>query len=81
MVPSGHWKWIDFINGEAEECKWYEYEGDMKWLSKEFPTVLFTLKGTGEESGDLWVRYFKGGKVQTCQAKITFDEFDEKKLK
>lgn len=68
-------------NGDSYDCyKWYDHETDMKEVSKEFPGVLFTLKGEGEAAGDLWLKYFKDGKIQRCHAKITFDEFDESKL-
>lgn len=72
---------MDFVNGYASACKWYECVEDMISFSKKFPKVLFTLSGKGEESGDLWIRYFKNGKVQTCRAKISYDEYDPSKLK
>jgi hypothetical protein len=68
------------IDEYADRYKWYEHEKDMIALSKEFPDVLFELYGEGEAPGDLWRKYFKGGKIQRCYAKITFDPFDEKKL-
>jgi hypothetical protein len=34
----------------------------------------------GEEGGDMWKRYYKNGKVQVANAKITYDEYDETKL-
>ena len=64
-----------------EPCKWYEFDKDMKEFSKKYPTILFTLKGEGEESGDLWIRYFKNGKVQVANARIVYPEFDEILLK
>lgn len=64
-----------------ETVKWYEHEEQMKEYSKKHPSILFILSGEGEESGDIWKQYFKGGKSQICKAKITFDEFDPNKLK
>ncbi len=64
-----------------QETKWYEHEEHMKAISKEYPDVIFQLNGEGEESGDVWIKYFVNGKMQKAAAKITFDEFDEKKLK
>lgn len=63
-----------------DSCKWYEHEDDMKRISKEFPEVLFTLHGNGEESGDIWVKYFKNGKMQTSKAEIKLAAFDPKQL-
>ena len=65
----------------AENCTWYDHDNDMKALSKEFPDVLFTLHGIGEEAGDIWVKYFRNGKVQSVKGRIVFDPFDPKKLK
>lgn len=77
--PDGY-SWRDFLGGCGDSCKWYNSEQDMRWLSEKFPTVLFTLKGEGEESGDLWIRYFKGGKMQDCRAEIVYPPYDEAKL-
>jgi hypothetical protein len=53
----------------------------MRAFSKIYPNTLFKLKGEGEEAGDVWIKYFKNGKMQSCPAKITFEEYDENKLK
>lgn len=71
---------IDFVNGNADCCKWYEHDEDMVKLSKMFPGVLFTLRGEGEESGDLWVSYYLNGKHQLCKAEAVYPEFDESKF-
>lgn len=64
----------------GERCKWYEHDEDMIKLSLQFPETVFCLYGEGEESGDLWYKYYKNGKKQICEAKITFDEYDESQL-
>lgn len=61
-------------------AKWYDWEKDMKRISEQFPDVLFTLDGRGEEWDDAWVAYFLNGKEQYCLARIEFDDFDESKL-
>lgn len=63
-----------------EPSKWYNHMEDMLDLSKEFPNVLFTLSGDGEDSGDFWKKYFKGGKVQIAFGEITYADFDESLL-
>lgn len=65
----------------GDSCKWYEHEEDMRRVSKVFPSVLFTLRGEGEESGDIWVKYFKDGKMQVAKAEIKLGPFDPSQLK
>ena len=62
-------------------CKWYYHEKHCLSVSKRYPNELITLKGVGEEYPDIWVKYFKNGKMQESRAKIVFDDFDEGKLK
>jgi len=59
---------------------WYEHEDDMRQLSSRFPDMLFTLSGEGEENEDIWVKYFKAGRMQASYATIVLDPFDETKL-
>lgn len=66
--------------GQHDEVKWYEHEKDMRAFSLKYPDILFTLRGEGEESGDIWRKYFKAGKVQVVRETLVFDEYDEKKL-
>ncbi len=63
-----------------EAVKWYEHEDDMKRLSFQFPDTLFRLSGEGEEPGDIWVKYFKDGKMQAMKAEIKFADFNEADL-
>ena len=60
---------------------WYDHEADCKAVSLMFPGVLVDISGNGEEFGDIWQKYFQDGKMQVCEAKITFDPFDPKLLK
>lgn len=74
----------DALNADGSSngsVKWYNHEADMKALSYKFPGVLFTLFGEGEESGDIWKKYFQDGKMQFCKAVIDFPKFDAKLLK
>lgn len=36
--------------------------------------------GYGEESGDVWRKFFYNGKVQRCETVIAFDPYDPTKL-
>jgi len=63
------------------EVKWYDWKDHMKTVSTAHPGTLFTLGGTGEENSDMWVAYFKSGKMKIERAVITFGQFDESKLK
>lgn len=69
-----------FINQWYCNAKWYDYREDMIALSEKYPDVLFKLSGSGEDSEDVWIDYFFGGKYQHCHATITFDEYDPAKL-
>lgn len=45
--------------------KWYDFEDDMRELSKQYPNLLFETDGAGEEPGDLWRCYVQNGKANT----------------
>lgn len=69
-------------NGETNErCKWYDHEEDMIALSLRNPGILFLLNGEGEDARDIWRKYFIDGKMQEIKADITFEPYDESKLK
>lgn len=69
------------ISDDGETYKWYGHMDDVKELSTHFPDVVFVLYGEGEESGDLWYKYFKNGKVQECPGSVTFPPYDESRLR
>jgi hypothetical protein len=63
------------------EAKWYRYEKDMRKMSNDYPDLLFKVIVEGEESYDMYVVYFCRGKMQQCNAIITYPPYDETKLK
>ena len=67
-----------FYSGET--IKWYEWDDDIRKLSREFPDILFEVSGDGEESDDFWMAYFLNGKMQFCPGTIVYDEFSESAL-
>ncbi|MGM0815336.1 MAG: hypothetical protein ACQEUO_07410 [Bacillota bacterium] len=69
------------FNGCGDDMKWYECDEDVLEVSRQFPEVLITVKGDGESSRDFWKTYFKNGKMQHCQGRVVYDEFDEKELR
>lgn len=71
---------IDSEGNSTEHVKWYDYDKDMRELSRVFPSYLFTMSGEGESSDDLWVTYYLNGKAQEVKARITYDKFDRNKL-
>ncbi len=51
-----------------EYISWHDHEKDILTISKEFPSVLISVYGFGEDGNDKWVQYFKNG-----QQTIKFD--------
>ena len=71
----------DPLGDYNEPAKWYEYDASMKELSRHFPDAVLQLDGEGEESGDIWRRFYHQGKVQECPGTVVYDAYDPKKLK
>lgn len=59
-----------------EAVTWYEYDDDIKALSKQIPDVLFCVHGAGENHDDLWDHYFLNGKSQRCDAEIKIPPYN-----
>lgn len=64
----------------ASHASWSEHEQELAEFSKKYPTILFELAGIGDETTDIWSKYFKNGRMQYCEAVISFPPFDESKL-
>ena len=64
----------------SEPGNWYKHESEIIAHSLLFPYHVFTLHGEGEESGDIWDKHFKNGKMQVCKAEVACPPFDESKL-
>jgi hypothetical protein len=54
---SGYRWWDNYLT--LPDVKWYEHDHHMEVISREYPDILFILTGEGEESGDVWRKYFK----------------------
>ena len=67
-------------DGFYVERKWYSRSDDMRAVSLIFPHEVIEVTGYGDTKGDIWRAYYKNGKEQTAEAKISFEEFDESKL-
>lgn len=60
---------------ETPNQSWYNHEEDMLQYSLKYPNNLLRLEGWGEyPEDDIWVKYFKNGKMQHSKAKIIFEE-------
>lgn len=64
----------------GNEARWHDHEADLIAFSKEHPGYLFRLNGDGEDSGDVWVKYFVNGQVQREKVELRLAEFDPSKL-
>ena len=68
---------------QNKACEWEgnDHEKLLRHLSKKHPKYLYVLHAEGQDNGDMWTKYFKGGKMQFAPAEIIFPEFDGRKLK
>ena len=65
------------FNPFEDSCKWYDHDKQMREISKKYPETIFILEGEGEESGDIWKKYYLNGKCQVAKAEVIIPEFDE----
>lgn len=70
----------NIVDGYYCNAKWYDHDDDMMRLSGRFPDILFSLHGDGENREDMWETYYLNGRMQYCEAEITYPPFDESRL-
>ncbi len=51
-----------------------DFEGLMQHLSAGFPSIIFYVRGMGEEYEDVWLRQFEGGKTTASTGPFEEDE-------
>ena len=69
---------FDYDFDTYDGVKWYDHDEHMLGLSKLMPDILFTLSGEGEDSGDLWKKYYLRGQSQVEKVDIKIKPFDPK---
>ena len=61
-----------------DSCKWYDQDEDTIKVSKMNPELYLFIRGEGEESGDIWARIYKAGKVVAdWTVEISEPDFEE----
>lgn len=68
---------LGYDGSSGNSTKWHDHEEEMAGISERFPDVTFKLHGEGEQSADIWVKYFRNGKSQTCKAEIVIPPMRE----
>ena len=72
--------WQSIITGD-NRTSWYNHEQNMAEASRNWPSLLFTLDGQGEEDDDIWRKYFRNGLVQEARAVVTYPAFNPELLR
>lgn len=71
---------VDVRTGCDGTVNYDYYVARLLELSKKFPNILFSTERWGENNEDIEREYYLGGGVQSCMARIEFDEFDPLKV-
>ena len=76
IEATGDFEDIDVWNGCDGSVNYDYYVQRLLDLSKQFPNILFSVEREGGNTGDLEREYYLGGGVQSCPARIIYDEFN-----
>ena len=60
--------------------QWVNRDKNLIEISKKYPDVLFMLH-TQEEDVEPTLHYYKNGKIQNAKVYVSYEQFDENKLK
>lgn len=75
---------IDYRGNSLNDSEWFNNERDLCNISKDYPELVFTLKGIGRVCDfmqqDIWVKFFHKGKFYTKYTNIVFDKFNIKEF-
>lgn len=64
----------DAIFYASNESTWDDHDQDMLSISKQFPEMIFKLKGDGQDREDMWETYYHDGLKEECRAVIQYPE-------
>ena len=64
----------------SEQMKWYDYIENMESLSEKFPSLIFTLRGEGEDREDVWTAEFSNGRYKFFHEE-EWEKYMKEKLK
>lgn len=63
------------------DISWYDVDENMSLISSNYPDVVIALNCDGGSDEDYWISYYKNGLVQTCFRQVSYEDYDETKLK
>jgi hypothetical protein len=55
-----------------DTMRWYDHDDDCQAFSRQFPDIVLGLRGEGEDSEDLWMKFYHDGEIQGGQAEIIY---------
>lgn len=62
-----------YMGDFSDECKWYGHNEDMLAISTQYPNVTFVLEGHGEETGDVWKKWYRNGNVHVSKPELVYE--------
>lgn len=60
-----------------DAMKWYDWEKDMRKITKRYPAIEFRVEGSGEDKDDWWVALFKGDRYQIKYVEPPIEEWED----